>query len=165
MTDSRKTPHQPALFDALGRRQQQRWIEAQQRREAEKAAWFARPADVVAADLARLEDLLFNKASWKFAATMADNPHAYTLRRRWKWPDGDNDFVWTVQTIRIIADREKFPPSGPAARWYTVYHARCPRSGVECKFWPMNYPINYSDGRPCTILINRKPAFLPGEPR
>jgi hypothetical protein len=152
----RNASQQSLLVDALGRRPQQRWIDAHQRREAEKAAWLGRPADVVAADFARLEDLLFNRARWKFAASMPENPHSYTLRRTW---ERDEDFVWTVQTIRIIADREKFPPSGPAARWYTVLHMR------GAKFWPMNYPINYSDGRPCTILINRKPAHLPGDRR
>jgi hypothetical protein len=159
MTGDSSSPQQGALFDARGRRQQQRWIDAQQKRDAAKAAWFARPADEVIADLARLEDLLFNRAQWRFATTMIDNPHSYTLRRRWDWPGGDDDFQWAVATIRIIADREKFPPSGPAARWYTVLHMR------GAKFWPMNYPINYSDGRPCTILINRKPPFIEGDRR
>lgn len=159
MTDH-DAPEQGALFrDAQGRRMQQRWIDAQQKRDAEKAAWFARDPDVVAADLARLEDLLFIKCAWKFASTMADNPHAYTLRKRWDWPGGDEDFQWVVRTIRTIADREKFPPSGPHARWYTVLHLR------GAKFWPMNYPINYPNGTPCTILINRKPPFLPGDRR
>jgi hypothetical protein len=163
MSDEKnQTPQQPALFvDARGRRQQQRWIEAAQEREASKAEWFGRPADQVAADLARLEDLLFTRAKWKFAYTMPENPHSYTLRRQWArdWPDGDRDFQWTVRTIRIIADREKFPPSGPYARWYTVLHLR------GAKFWPMNFPINYPSGKWCTILINRKPPHLPGDQR
>ncbi|WP_291988235.1 hypothetical protein [Luteitalea sp.] len=156
-----KAPHQNLLFDSLGRRPQQRWIDAHQRREADKAAWFARAAQEVAADMARLEDLLFTRAKWKFAHTMPENPHSYTLRRQWArdWPDGDQDFQWTVQTIRIIADREKFPPSGPYARWYTVLHLR------GAKFWPMNFPINYPNGRWCTILINRKPPHLPEDRR
>jgi acyl-CoA reductase-like NAD-dependent aldehyde dehydrogenase len=128
-------------------------------RSDEKAAWYARPAEEVAADLARLEDLLFNRAPWKFASTVSDNPHSYTLRRRWDWPGGDEDFQWAVRTIRTIADREKFPPSGPHARWYTVLHLR------GAKFWPMNYPINYPSGKPCTILIDRKPPHLPGDRR
>ena len=160
MTDERD-PQQSLLFDSLGRKQQQRWIDAAQRRDAEKAAWFARPAEIVAADMARLEDLLFNKARWKFAASMPDNPHSYTLRRQWarEWPTGNDDFVWTVQTIRIIGDREKFPPSGPYARWYTVLHLR------GAKHWPMNFPIDHPNGRWCTILINRKPPHLPGDRR
>jgi hypothetical protein len=154
MTDDPKAPQQSFLFDSLGRKPQQRWIDAHQRRAAEKAAWFARAERDVAADIARIEDLLFTRARWKFASTMVDNPHSYTLRRTW---ERDEDFVWTVQTIRIIADREKFPPSGPYARWYTVLHLR------GAKFWPMNFPINYPNGRWCTILINRKPAHLPGD--
>src|SRR5688572_22239805 len=146
----------PLLVDSRGRKPQQRWIDTHRRREAEKAAWFARPAHEVAADMARLHELLFARARWKFAATMPDNPHSYTLRRTW---ERDEDFVWTVQTIRTIGDREKFPPSGPYARWYTVLHLR------DAKFWPMNYPINYPNGRPCTILINRKPPYLPGDQR
>ena len=160
MTDP-KAAEQSLLFDSLGRKPQQRWIDAHQRRVAEKAAWFARADREVAADMARIEDLLFTRARWKFASTMADNPHSYTLRRQWarEWGDGDQDFQWTVQTIRTIGDREKFPPSGPYARWYTVLHLR------EAKFWPMNYPINYPNGKPCTILINRKPPHLPGDRR
>jgi hypothetical protein len=159
MSDENKTLQQTALFDSRGRRPQQRWIDAAQRRCAEKAAWFARPADDVAADLARLEVLLLTRAQWKFASTMPDNPHSYTLRRRWTWPNGDHDFQWVVATIRVIGDREKFPPTGPYARWYTVLHLG------GAKFWPMNYPINYPNGKPCTILINRKPPYLPGDAR
>src|SRR5262245_36647140 len=132
MTDE-PDPEPPVLFDSLGRKQQQRWIEVAQRRDAEKAAWFSRSTETVAADMVRLDDLLFNRARWNFASTMADNPHSYTLRRQWnrEWPSGDLDFQWTVQTIRIIGDREKFPPSGPYSRWYTVLHLR------GAKFWPM----------------------------
>ena len=77
-------------------------------RRARKAR--ARGEQEVAADMARLEDLLFARARWKFASTMPDNPHSYTLRRQWarEWDDGDQDFQWTVATIRIIGDREKF---------------------------------------------------------
>jgi len=167
MTDT-PAPQQSPLFDALGRRQQRRWIEAQQRRDAEKAAWYARPANEVAADLVRLQDLLFAKARWKFAASMADNPHSYTLRKGW---EHDQDFIWVVQTIRIIGDREKYPASGPLARWYSVLHMTCPVSGIECIFWPMNYPVgDLSWGwarlnKAGTTLLNRKPPFLPGDRR
>jgi hypothetical protein len=158
MSDERNT-FQQALFDCKGRRQQRRWLDAAARRDAEKTSWFARPAEEVAHDMGRLEDLLFTRARWKFASTMLDNPHSYTLRRKWDWPSGDDDFQWTVATIRVIGDREKFPPSGPYARWYTVLNI------AGAKYWPMNYPINYPNGKPCTILINRKPAFLPGDRR
>lgn len=158
MSESRN-PEQPQLFDNLGRRQQQRWVDAAAKRDAEKAAWFARSPEIVVADLLQLENLLITKARWKFASTMADNPHSYTLRRQWarEWPDGDDDFRWAVTTIRIIADREKFPPSGPYARWYTVLHMK------GAKYWPMNFPVDYPNGRWCTILINRKPPHLPGD--
>jgi hypothetical protein len=167
MTDL-KAPQQPDLpLDPLGRRQQARWIEAQRKRDEAKAAWFARPAEIVAADLARLEDLLFNQAKWKFAHTMASNPHSYTLRKTWR----DEDFVWVVQTIRIMGDREKYPASGPAARWYSVLHLKCPISGVDCQYWPMNFPIGELSwgwarlNKAGTTLLNRKPAFLPGDRR
>ena len=159
MTEDDKPLQQPALFDSRGRRPQQRWINAAQKREAETAAWFARPADEVAADMARLEDLLVRRAPWKFASTMADNPHCYSLRRRWTWPHGDEDFQWVVATIRVIADRERYPPSGRHARWYRVLHL----GGAI--YWTMNWPINYPNGTPCTSLINRKPPFLPGDRR
>ncbi len=155
MTEDDKPLQQPALFDSRGRRPQQRWLDAAARRDAAKAAWSRRPPEEVAADLARLEDLLVHRARWKFASTMADNPHSYTLRRRWTWPHGDEDFQWVVATIRVIADREQFPETGPYTRWYTVLHLG------GAKFWPMNQPINYPSGAPCTILVNRKPAFLP----
>jgi hypothetical protein len=165
MTNPNDAPQQP-LFDNLGRRRQARWIEAAAKRDAEKAAWLNRDPEIVAADLRRLHELLFDQARWKFAHTMSDNPHSYTLRKTW---ERDEDFVWVVQTIRTIGDREKFPPSGPHARWYRVYHADCPRSGTPCIFWTMNYDIGTLDwgwGRLNTMgttLINRKPPHLPGD--
>ena len=35
--------------------------------------------------------------------------------------------------------------------WYTVLDVH------EHFYWTMGAPINYSNGSPCTILINRKP--------
>lgn len=164
MTEDAKTPQQSLLFDNLGRRQQQRWIDAAAKRDAEKSAWFGRAPEIVAADLARLETLLFDKAKWKFASTMPSNPHSYTLRRQWArdWPTGDEDFQWTVATIRIIGDREKFPPSGEFARWYHVLNMTN-QAGQSAKHWPMNWPINHPNGPWCTILINRKPPVMPGD--
>lgn len=166
MTDDPKAPQpgQPELFarDPLGRRQQQRWIEAQEKRDAAKAAWFNRAPEVVAADLARLRRLLFEQARWKYASTMSDNPHSYSLRKTWEC---DEDFVWVVQTIRTIGDREKYPESGRHARWYHILNLG------GAKFWPMNYPIgdlSWGWGRlnkAGTTLINRKPPFLPGDRR
>src|SRR5689334_8081211 len=46
-------------LDPLGRRRQRRWVEAQRKRDDAKAAWFGRDPALVAADLKKLEDLLF----------------------------------------------------------------------------------------------------------
>ncbi|MEN3339854.1 MAG: hypothetical protein V7647_3530 [Acidobacteriota bacterium] len=167
MTDE-KPPQQALWCDSRGRRLQGRHLAATQKREAEKAAWFNRDPEVVAADLRRLHELLFDRARWKFAATMSSNPHSYSLRRTW---ERDEDFVWTVGTIRCIGVREKYPPSGPAARWYVVYRVKCPRSGADCQFWTMNWPIgDLSWGwarlnTAGTTLINRKPPFLESDRR
>ncbi len=164
MTDEK--PPQADLFDNLGRRRQRRWIEAQEKRDAAKADWFTREPGVVAADLARLHELLFDRARWKFAHSMASNPHSYTLRKMW---ERDEDFIWVVQTIRCIGVREKYPETGPYARWYVVYHTSCPRSGTPCFYWTMNFDIgdlSWGWGRLNTMgttLINRKPAHLPGD--
>jgi hypothetical protein len=130
------------------------------RREAARVAFFDRPDEVVAADLARLDRLLV-EAHWRIAVTMPENPHCYTLRRSWAC---DEDFVFCVEVIRSIGEREKFPP-GPGGRYYDVLH-RCGPGGDTRKYWAMGFmggggPINYSDGRPCIFLINRKPPVCP----
>ena len=51
------------------------------------------------------------------------------------------------------------PGEGPYARWYTVLHLR------GAKFWQMNFPINYPNGRWCTLWINRKLPHLPEDRR
>jgi hypothetical protein len=167
MTDP-NAPQQP-LFDNLGRRRQARWIEAAAKRDAEKAAWLNRDPEVVAADLRRLHELLFDHARWKFAYTMSDNPHSYTLRKTW---ERDEDFIWVCGVIRTIGDREAYPPPpNPASRWYRVYNTTSPRSGIACKFWTMNFPLGSLDwgwGRLNTMgttLINRKPPHLPEDQR
>ena len=99
---------------------------------------------------------------------MASNPHSYSLRKTWT---NDSDFVWVVSTIRIIGAREKYPESGPLARWYSVLHLPCPVSGIDVIFWPMNYPIGELSGgwarlnKAGTTLLNRKPPHLPGDRR
>jgi hypothetical protein len=174
MTDDAKAPqpHQPYLhldhLDPKGRRPQQRWIDAAARRAAARAAWFGRDPALVAGDLERLHDLLFNRARFKYATTMSENPHSYTLRKTW---ERDEDFIWVATVIRTIGDREKYPPTGTAARWYRVYHATSPRSGTPCLFWTMNWPLGdlswgwarLNTGG--TTLINRKPARLPEDER
>ena len=41
-------------------------------------------------------------------------------------------------------------------KYYQVLHLPGPTI-----FWTMGWPLNYSSGAPCTILINRKPQHLP----
>jgi hypothetical protein len=141
-------------FDLFGsRRPQQRWIAAHERRLAGKATFDALPEHERAAIWTRIDRLLFIEATWRVARTMPENPHSYTRRRDWKH---DDDFVFVVQFIRSgVCDREKYPP-GPDGRWYDILNRVY--NGIAYKVWPMGWPINYSDGRPCTILLNRKPV-------
>lgn len=140
----------PKLFHT-SRRPQRRWIEAQQRRDAARAAFEAKPDAEKAEIWARIDRLLFVEARWRVASSMPQNPHAYTKRNTWK---SDADFCWLVTMIRDggIGAREKYD-----GRWYDVLNYR------GCKFWPMCWPLNYSNGTPWTILLNRKPAVLPGD--
>ena len=86
-------------------------------------------------DLQRIEQLV-HAQQWIFAKTMPDNPHWYTLRRCW---ERDEDFVWTVQTIRRYGYEEIYEGC-----FYTVLNI----DGM--KYWTMGAPI------PETVLINRK---------
>jgi hypothetical protein len=82
---------------------------------------------------------------WRFAKTMPDNPHHYTLRKTWTEPGGDEDFVWAVRFIR--------------EHGYPAYFKRRPYVQLDVNghfYWTMGAPINKPDGTPCTILINRK---------
>jgi SAM-dependent methyltransferase len=74
---------------------------------------------------------------------MPENPHWYTLRKG--WPD-DAAFVEAVLHMREFGYKEKYE-----GRWYTMYNLN------GFKYWTMGAPINYRNGNPCTILINRKP--------
>src|SRR5262245_6573558 len=56
-------------------------------------------------DLARLAALLRN-APWKFAHTMPENPHEYTLARRWV---DRRDFIWACRLIRLHGFLEWWP--------------------------------------------------------
>jgi nitrate reductase alpha subunit len=88
---------------------------------------------------------LFAEAWWRVARTMPENPHSYTRRRDWRH---DADFVFVVEFLRSgVCDREKF-----AGRWYDVLN----RHGR--KVWVMGWPINYSNGRWCTVILNKKPV-------
>jgi hypothetical protein len=62
-------------------------------------------------DFERLARLL-QEQEWIFAKTMPENPHHYTLRR--KWTD-HADFVWAVETIRRHGYCQKYKKN-----WYRV---------------------------------------------
>lgn len=100
------------------------------------------PPPIPAADYERVAKLL-HEAEWVFAKTMPDNPHHYTLRRKWA---NDVDFIWTVELIRRHGRREKY-----GKNYYKVLDV------LRHFYWTMGWPVNYRDGSPCTILINRKP--------
>ena len=86
-------------------------------------------------DLERISDLLLAQ-QWIYAKTMPDNPPWYTLRKRWQ---RDEDFAWTVETIRRYGYEEIYE-----GRSYTVLNI----DGM--KYWTMGAPVAE------TTLINRK---------
>lgn len=94
---------------------------------------------------ARFERLgqLLESHPFQFAKTMPQNPHWYTLRKKWAH---DDEFQWAVETIRLAGRRQRY-----AKTWYVVCDVN------EFFYWSMGWPVNYSSGHPCTILINRKP--------
>ena len=100
------------------------------------------PPPIAPADFERVAKLL-EEHEWIFAKTMPQNPHHYTLRRKWA---NDADFVWTVELIRRHGYRQKYGGS-----WYIQLDV----NGFF--YWTMGARINNPNGSPCTILINRKP--------
>lgn len=86
------------------------------------------------------ENLL--SAPFIFARTMPENPHHYTLRKNWA---RDEEFVEAVLWMREYGYSEIYK-----GRPYTMYNLN------GHKYWTMGAPIDYSSGKPCTILINRK---------
>ena len=78
-------------------------------------------------------------AAYRFAKTMKDIPHYYTLRKNWC----DREFVSTVEYIRKWGHKEWF-----LSKTYQVFNVN------QWKYWTMGAPIN-ENGKPCTILINR----------
>lgn len=112
------------------------------------AAFNALPAAERWANFERM-GMLLNQQQWIFAKTMPQNPHWYTLRRKWT---SDLDFQWTVAQLRAFGYRAKFAKS-----WYIQVDVN------DHFYWTMGAPINYPNGMACTILINRKPlAALAG---
>ena len=93
-------------------------------------------------DFERVSALLAAQ-TWTFAKTMPRNPHEYSVRKRWA---SDDDFVFVVQYIRDNGYAGDFE-----GRTYTYLD-------VDGHFyWTMGAPINTKEGKPLTIIINRKP--------
>ncbi|CAN5507622.1 hypothetical protein BH10ACI2_BH10ACI2_04160 [soil metagenome] len=88
-------------------------------------------------------------AKYKFARTMPENPHWYTLRKTWA---DDAAFVAVVEFMRANGYIEVFK-----GRKYTMYNLN------GFKYWTMGAPINKKDGSPCTILINRARISEPAD--
>lgn len=80
-------------------------------------------------------------AEYRFAKTMPENPHWYTLRKDWS---DDAAFVEAVEFIRANGYIEIYKKSK-----YTMFNLN------GYKYWTMGAPIWYRNGNPCTILINR----------
>lgn len=79
---------------------------------------------------------------FRFAKTMPQNPHHYTLRKEWD----SAEFSWTVTTMRQFGYKEVFKGSK-----YGMFNVN------GFKYWTMGWPVEE------TILINRKPITAPGE--
>jgi hypothetical protein len=155
MTD-RDVPQQPLFpLDALGRRQQPRWLAAAERRATARRAFEALTDDEKAAIYARIDRLLFTETRWRVARSVPENPHSYTHRRNFKQ---DDDFAFLIATFRaggvIGCERQKF-----ADRWYDTFLRTHPVTGTVCRFWCMGWPLNMSNGGWLTVIINRKPVL------
>ncbi len=87
--------------------------------------------------IARLSDFEahMDRNNFRFAKTMPDAPHWYTLRKTW---ENDEEFVACVQFIRDHGNVEYF--------WGKPY-TKLEHGGY--KYWSMGYPLDV------TILINR----------
>ena len=146
MTDDPKAPQprQPLLLetDAIGRKPQQRWLDAAARRAEQRAHFDALPDSVRTATIVHLDHML-REAHWRLAVTMPQNPHEYSHARTWS---NRTVFTFAVEWIRFLGERERYD-----GRIYTVYFS----GGF--KHWCMNWPTSQ------TILINRKP--LPEAPK
>ncbi len=88
-------------------------------------------------------------ADYRFAKTMPENPHWYTLRKTW---DQDAAFCEAVQFIRDHGYIERYK-----GRPYTMFNLN------GYKYWTMGAPINNKNGEPCTILINRAKTQEPSD--
>jgi hypothetical protein len=100
-------------------------------------------------DAAALLAALLEAQEWRFAKTMAHNPHDYTLRKTWA---DDQAFQAAVRFIRAHGVTERYP-CPKRGRKYTVLFLG------GWKYWTMGFPLD-PDPRTHhsrnTILINRK---------
>ena len=88
-------------------------------------------------------------ADYRFAKTMPENPHWYTLRKNW---EDDAAFIEAVEYIREAGYIERYK-----GRPYTMLNLN------GYKYWTMGAPIWTKDGKPCTILINRAKTTEPSD--
>jgi hypothetical protein len=82
---------------------------------------------------------------WRFAKTMPDNPHEYTLKKTWSNPA---DFEYDCQLIRTRGKKRKFNGSTYIELDLGQY-----------TYWTMGWPCRPKPGYPAhsaTELINRK---------
>ncbi|MDM8533722.1 hypothetical protein QUF55_03360 [Clostridiaceae bacterium HSG29] len=77
---------------------------------------------------------------FKFAKSMPEIPHAYTVRENWR---SDEEFINAVKFIRENGYKEKF-----LDKEYIYLNVN------GKKYWTMGEPIN-KDGKPYTVIINR----------
>lgn len=85
-----------------------------------------------------IENIL--NTEFKFASSMPQWPHWYTVRKNW---ENDQDFVDAVMFIRENGYPHYF--NGREYIYFTI-------NGID--YWTMGAPIN-RDGKPYTIIINK----------
>lgn len=88
-------------------------------------------------------------AEYRFAKTMPENPHWYTLRKTWA---DDAGFCEAVKFIREYGYTEVYKK-----RPYKMFNLN------GFKYWTMGAPIDKPNGTPCTILINRAKIQEPSD--
>ena len=88
-------------------------------------------------------DNLLRSNKYRFAKTMSNIPHYYTLRETW---EVDSDFVDVVLFMRKFGQTEKW-----GNRTFTYYYLD------GHKYWTMGNPVCYKD-RKKTFVINRAVA-------
>jgi hypothetical protein len=83
------------------------------------------------------------QAPWRFAKTMPDQPHEYTMRGEM----ADEDFDWFVRYIRECGYRDKY-----GGRYYTYLEVD------GWRYWTMGAPVD------ATTIINRAELRQVGSP-